>query len=41
VNPGSTRARRYAHRVTISAAFHMGATEVTLGQYRQFQPKHH
>jgi len=31
---------RPTHRVTISAPFHMGATEVTLGQYRQFQPKH-
>jgi formylglycine-generating enzyme required for sulfatase activity len=29
-----------AHRVTISRAFHLGATEVTLGQYRQFKPQH-
>jgi formylglycine-generating enzyme required for sulfatase activity len=29
-----------AHQVTISRAFHLGATEVTVGQYRQFQPKH-
>ena len=29
-----------AHRVRISTAFHLGATEVTLGQYRQFAPKH-
>jgi hypothetical protein len=29
-----------AHKVTIGTAFHIGATEVTLGQYRQFQPKH-
>ena len=29
-----------AHKVTITTPFHMGATEVTLGQYRQFQPKH-
>jgi formylglycine-generating enzyme required for sulfatase activity len=28
------------HRVTIRAAFHIGATEVTLGQYRQFKPAH-
>ena len=27
-----------AHRVTITQAFYMGATEVTLGQYRQFKP---
>ena len=27
-----------AHRVTITQAFFMGATEVTLGQYRQFMP---
>jgi len=27
-----------AHRVTIAAPFYMGATEVTLGQYRQFKP---
>lgn len=31
---------RPAHQVTISQAFHLGATEVTVGQYRQFQPKH-
>jgi len=31
---------RPAHKVTISQAFHLGATEVTVGQYRQFQPKH-
>ncbi len=31
---------RPAHRVTISAPFAIGTTEVTLGQYRQFQPKH-
>ena len=29
---------RPAHRVTLSAAFQLGATEVTLGQYRQFKP---
>src|ERR1041384_6227171 len=29
------------HRVTISTAFHLGATEVTRGQYRRFNPKHH
>ena len=29
-----------AHKVSISGAFHIGSTEVTLGQYRQFQPKH-
>ncbi len=29
-----------AHQVTISTAFHIGATEVTLGQYRKFKPKH-
>jgi formylglycine-generating enzyme required for sulfatase activity len=28
------------HGVTISQAFHIGATEVTLAQYRQFKPKH-
>ena len=28
------------HQVTISAPFHLGATEVTLGQYRQFRGKH-
>ena len=27
-----------AHRVTITQPFHMGMTEVTLGQFRQFQP---
>ncbi len=31
---------RPAHRVTIGAAFFIGATEVTLAQYRKFQPKH-
>jgi len=31
---------RPAHRVTISAAFFIGVTEVTQAQYRQFQPKH-
>ncbi len=30
---------RPAHKVTVSAAFHIAATEVTLGQYRQFDPK--
>jgi formylglycine-generating enzyme required for sulfatase activity len=29
-----------AHRVTITRAYHMGSTEVTLGQYRQFRPEH-
>jgi len=29
-----------AHKVTITQPFHIGATEVTLGQYRQFKPKH-
>ncbi len=29
-----------AHRVTISRPFHMGTTEVTLGQYRKFRPEH-
>ncbi|NBV20420.1 MAG: glycoside hydrolase [Proteobacteria bacterium] len=29
-----------AHQVTISQPFLLGATEVTLGQYRQFKPKH-
>jgi formylglycine-generating enzyme required for sulfatase activity len=29
-----------AHPVTIMQAFHVGATEVTAGQYRQFKPKH-
>ncbi|MFZ4765624.1 MAG: SUMF1/EgtB/PvdO family nonheme iron enzyme [Roseimicrobium sp.] len=28
-----------AHRVTITQPFHMGATEVTLGQWRLFQPE--
>ena len=28
------------HGVTISQAFHIGTTEVTLAQYRQFKPKH-
>lgn len=28
------------HKVTISVPFHIGATEVTLGQYRQFKPEH-
>lgn len=27
-----------AHRVTITQPFHMAATEVTLGQFRQFEP---
>src|SRR4051812_32991926 len=27
-----------AHRVTLTQSFVMGATEVTLGQYRQFKP---
>lgn len=31
---------RPAHKVTISTPFLIGATEVTLGQYRQFQPDH-
>ncbi|MCX6907108.1 MAG: SUMF1/EgtB/PvdO family nonheme iron enzyme, partial [Verrucomicrobia bacterium] len=31
---------KLAHKVTISTAFHIGATEVTLGQFRQFKPKH-
>ncbi|MBI3881976.1 MAG: SUMF1/EgtB/PvdO family nonheme iron enzyme [Verrucomicrobia bacterium] len=31
---------RPAHRVSISTAFHIGATEVTLGQFRQFKPNH-
>lgn len=30
---------RPVHRVTISRSFHMGATEVTVGQYKQFNPK--
>jgi formylglycine-generating enzyme required for sulfatase activity len=29
-----------AHKVTITQPFQIGATEVTLGQYRQFKPKH-
>ena len=29
-----------AHRVTITQAFHLSATEVTVGQYRQFEAKH-
>jgi formylglycine-generating enzyme required for sulfatase activity len=29
-----------AHKVTISAAFHIGATEVTNAQFRQFKPGH-
>jgi sulfatase modifying factor 1 len=29
-----------AHRVLITEAFQMSATEVTVGQYRQFDPKH-
>lgn len=29
-----------AHKVVISTAFHIGATEVTLGQYRRFMPNH-
>jgi sulfatase modifying factor 1 len=29
-----------AHRVNITMAFHIGATEVTLGQFRQFKPRH-
>ncbi|HRH98595.1 MAG TPA: formylglycine-generating enzyme family protein, partial [Prosthecobacter sp.] len=28
------------HRVAITQAFHMSATEVTAGQYRQFDPNH-
>ncbi len=28
------------HRVTITQPFHLGAMEVTVGQYRQFDPKH-
>ncbi|MGB8168096.1 MAG: SUMF1/EgtB/PvdO family nonheme iron enzyme [Chthoniobacteraceae bacterium] len=28
-----------AHKVTITKPFHLGATEVTLGQYRQFKPE--
>jgi formylglycine-generating enzyme required for sulfatase activity len=31
---------RPAHRVTITGPFYMGATEVTLAQYRQFRPDH-
>ena len=30
---------RPAHRVTISTPFHMATTEVTIAQYRQFNPK--
>jgi formylglycine-generating enzyme required for sulfatase activity len=29
-----------AHKVTIGPAFHIGATEVTLAQYRRFNPQH-
>ena len=29
---------RPVHRVTLTTALHMAATEVTVGQYRQFQP---
>lgn len=29
-----------AHRVAITQAFHLSATEVTVGQYRQFEAKH-
>lgn len=28
------------HRVTLRKAYHLGVTEVTLGQYRQFRPGH-
>jgi sulfatase modifying factor 1 len=31
---------RPAHRVTITRPFHLGTTEVTVGQYRQFDPDH-
>lgn len=31
---------RPAHRVSITSAYYLGATEVTLGQYRRFKPKH-
>ena len=31
---------RPAHKVTITRGFHMGATEVTLAQYRAFRPDH-
>jgi formylglycine-generating enzyme len=31
---------RPAHRVTITKPFHIGATEVTVAQYRQFKPDH-
>lgn len=31
---------RPVHRVKISAPFHLGATEVTLGQYRRYKPEH-
>ncbi|MGE4489368.1 MAG: SUMF1/EgtB/PvdO family nonheme iron enzyme [Kiritimatiellales bacterium] len=30
---------RPAHKVTVTTDFYMGATEVTLGQYRQFKPE--
>jgi len=30
---------RPVHRVTITTALHMGVTEVTIAQYRQFNPK--
>ena len=29
-----------AHKVTLTQPFHLGVTEVTVGQYRNFQPKH-
>lgn len=29
-----------AHQVTITRQFHIGSTEVTLGQYRQFKPEY-
>jgi formylglycine-generating enzyme required for sulfatase activity len=29
-----------AHKVTITQPFHIGAREVTLGQFRQFKPEH-
>jgi formylglycine-generating enzyme required for sulfatase activity len=31
---------RPEHEVTVSRLFHLGATEVTLGQFRKFRPKH-
>ena len=31
---------RPAHRVTITQPFHLGVTEVTVGQYRQFASDH-